>query len=54
MIPHKKLSKVSEINEEVLSINENREKLICDIDGAVIKVDDLSQRERLGNTAKFP
>ena len=38
----------------MLSINENREKLICDIDGAVIKVDDLSQRERLGNTAKFP
>lgn len=53
-IPHKKLSKVSEIDEEVLSINENREKLICDIDGAVIKVDNLSQRERLGNTAKFP
>ena len=54
VIPHKKLSRVSEIDEEVLSINENREKLICDIDGAVIKVDDLSQRERLGNTAKFP
>ena len=54
VIPYKKLSKVSEIDEEVLSINENREKLICDIDGAVIKVDDLSQRERLGNTAKFP
>ena len=54
VIPHKKLSKVSEIDEEVLSINENRETLICDIDGAVIKVDDLSQRERLGNTAKFP
>lgn len=54
VIPHKKLSKVSEIDAEVLSINENREKLICDIDGAVIKVDNLSQRERLGNTAKFP
>ncbi len=54
VIPHKKLSRVSEIDEEVLSINENREKLICNIDGAVIKVDDLSQRERLGNTAKFP
>ena len=54
VIPHKKLSRVSEIDEEVLSINENREKLICDIDGAVIKVDDLSQRERLGSTAKFP
>ena len=54
VIPHKKLSKVSEIDAEVLFINENREKLICDIDGAVIKVDNLSQRERLGNTAKFP
>ena len=54
VIPHKKLSDVSEIDAEVLSINENREKLICDIDGAVIKVDDLNQRERLGNTAKFP
>ncbi|MGM9548740.1 MAG: NAD-dependent DNA ligase LigA [Faecousia sp.] len=54
VIPNKKLSKVSEIDEEVLSINENRGKLICDIDGAVIKVDDLSQRERLGYTAKFP
>ena len=54
VIPHKKLSEISEIDAEVLSINENREKLICDIDGAVIKVDDLSQRERLGNTVKFP
>ena len=54
VIPHKKLSSISDIDKEVLSINENREKLICDIDGAVIKVDDLSQRERLGNTAKFP
>ncbi len=54
VIPHKKLSKVSEIDEEVLTIDKNRKKLICDIDGAVIKVDDLSQRERLGNTAKFP
>ena len=54
VIPHKQLSDVAEIDAEVLSINENREKLICDIDGAVIKVDDLSQRERLGNTAKFP
>ena len=54
VIPHKMLSDVAQIDAEVLSINENREKLICDIDGAVIKVDNLSQRERLGNTAKFP
>ena len=54
VIPHQKLSTVEEIDEYVLSINENRDKLPCDIDGAVIKVNDLAQRERLGATAKFP
>ena len=54
VIPHKILSSSEEIHKEILSINEHREKLICDIDGAVIKVDDLKQRERLGATAKFP
>ncbi len=54
VIPHKKLSTVAAIHAEVEAINEHREKLICDIDGAVIKVDDLNQRERLGSTAKFP
>lgn len=54
VIPHKKLHTLAEIDEEVISINENREKLICDIDGAVIKVEDLNQREALGSTAKFP
>lgn len=54
VIPYKKLSSVTAINAEVAAINENRENLTCDIDGAVIKVDDLAQRERLGSTAKFP
>ena len=54
VIPYKKLATVSAIDGEVDAINENREKLTCDIDGAVIKVDDLAQRERLGATAKFP
>lgn len=53
-IPFAKLNSVDEINDYVLSINENREKLTCDIDGAVIKVNDLALRQRLGTTAKFP
>jgi len=53
-IPHALLRTVDEINDYVLSINENRGALTCDIDGAVIKVNDLALRERLGATAKFP
>ena len=48
------LHSVADICREVEAINENREKLTCDIDGAVIKVNDLSLREKLGATAKFP
>ena len=54
VIPSKILSGIDEINGEILSINENRELLNSDIDGAVVKVNDLSQREDLGATAKFP
>ncbi len=54
VIPYKKLHDVQKIVDHVASINENREKLTCDIDGAVIKVNDLKQRERLGVTAKSP
>lgn len=53
-IPHKLLSKPDEISVEVTRIDAEREKLTCDIDGAVIKVNDLLQRERLGDTAKYP
>lgn len=54
VIPYKKLRGMQEIDDYVLSINENRAELACDIDGAVIKVNDLAQRERMGTTAKFP
>lgn len=54
VIPYEKLSGIPEIDAQVAAINDNREQLPCDIDGAVIKVDDLSARERLGATAKFP
>ena len=54
VIPHKTLSNVQDIVEQVASIDADREKLTCDIDGAVIKVNDLSQRSRMGSTAKTP
>lgn len=44
----------ADVVQRVMEINETREELPCDIDGAVIKVNDLGQRERLGATAKFP
>ena len=43
-----------QVTEQVMKINENRAELSCDIDGAVIKVDEIFLRERLGATAKFP
>ena len=54
VIPWSKLSAIEKINETILSINENREQLPCDIDGAVVKVNNLSLRDVLGATAKFP
>ena len=54
VIPFELLGTVDSINSQVLAINEHREELSCDIDGAVIKVNELSLRERLGATAKFP
>lgn len=54
VVPHKLLSGATQLVDYVFSINENREDLTCDIDGAVIKVDDLEQRQRMGQTAKFP
>lgn len=40
--------------ERVLEIGKERESLSFDIDGAVIKIDNLEQREILGSTSKCP
>ena len=45
---------VDEAIEEIEKIGENRDKLTFGIDGAVIKVDNLRQREILGVTYKVP
>lgn len=45
---------VDEVLEEIDYIDKHRGDLPCDIDGAVVKVNSLSDRELLGSTAKFP
>ena len=47
-------SSIREVIDEINKIGENREKLSFGIDGAVVKVDDLRQREILGVTYKTP
>lgn len=54
VIPWQRLFAFDDVWNAVDSINENRSLLACDIDGAVIKVDSLDLRDRLGSTAKFP
>ena len=54
MIPYKTLSDFSEISREIERLNEEREELPFDMDGAVLKVNDLASREKLGSTAKNP
>ena len=43
-----------EVEEAIKKIGEDREKLSFGIDGAVVKVDSLTFREKLGTTAKTP
>ncbi|MGM9552467.1 MAG: NAD-dependent DNA ligase LigA [Clostridia bacterium] len=54
-IPIEKVfSNIEDAFNEVMAIGERRGELDFDIDGAVIKVNSLSQRRVLGSTAKFP
>ncbi len=54
VVPYHAFRGLQELNKRVMQINEERESFSCDIDGAVIKVNDLSLRDVLGTTAKFP
>ncbi len=49
-----RFSNKEDIFNKILSINETRGELAWDIDGAVVKVNDIALRETLGATAKFP
>lgn len=45
---------LDEIKEKILEIDLQRHTLTYDIDGAVVKVNDIQQRQELGSTSKFP
>lgn len=54
VIPHKTVLTADACLEEIYDINERRMSYPYDMDGAVIKIDRLSDRESLGSTVKCP
>ena len=54
VIPHKTLQGIAALQAEIDRINDQRMGYPFDIDGAVVKVNSLTDREKLGSTAKFP
>ena len=54
VIPHKLLSQPDAINREIVRLGDERETLPFDMDGAVVKLDSLSDRSLAGSTAKCP
>lgn len=46
--------RMSDVYEEILQLGEKRNELPFEIDGAVVKVNRLAQREVLGSTSKSP
>ncbi|MBQ7794758.1 MAG: NAD-dependent DNA ligase LigA [Clostridia bacterium] len=54
ILNEKSFNSIDEAISEIESIGENRGELPFDIDGSVIKVNELSMRELLGSTSKYP
>lgn len=55
VVPFRKLCHtIDEAIDAIKEIGDNREELTFGIDGAVIKVDDLALREKIGTTFKVP
>ena len=54
VIPHTICGSIAQCGGRIRAIGDGREEFDFDIDGAVIKVNSLSDRETLGSTAKFP
>lgn len=54
VIPYVLCDHIHKAEKEIENLDKNRYDLSYDIDGAVLKLDDLAQREVLGSTSKFP
>ena len=54
VIPYRLCTQPEQIEAEIAAIGEGREQYSFDIDGAVVKLNDLALRTQLGSTAKFP
>ncbi|MGN8967435.1 NAD-dependent DNA ligase LigA [Intestinimonas sp. HCP28S3_D6] len=54
VIPHESCSDIASAGECIRRMGDERESYPFDIDGAVVKVNNLADRDRLGSTAKFP
>lgn len=51
---HHSFTRMEDAIQEILRLGDLRDTLEFDIDGAVVKLNDFSQRALLGSTAKFP
>jgi len=54
VVEYKKYDSIAKCLERIEWLGEHRDELSYDMDGAVIKINDLRQRVRLGSTAKAP
>lgn len=54
VIPYTLCTKQAEIDAQIAAVDAGRGELSYDIDGAVVKLNDLGARQKLGSTAKFP